>query len=386
MRPPAARAAAVCAGGQNNAKTNLRYSEPGPGRQNAPMSAYDVAVIGGGLVGTATAYELARRGAKALLFDAGDDGRATDAGAGILSPETSKRDDGAWNALMHAAGAHYDALLTELDEETGWTRCGILQLATRETDVPAWEGVVERAVGGREISPDDARRMVPVLGPIVRAMHHPGAARIDGREICRALRTAAEKQGVEIRAERVEDVTALEVEAVVIAGGAWSGRIAESLSAPLPIVPLRGQILHLGTGELDTEPWPIVQPVFGYYMVPWEDARVAVGATVEDVGFTPAVTAGGVHEVLRETLRVMPGLAPATLREVRVGLRPVSVDDRPIIGALPGKRSGPRVFVCTGHGANGLLQGPVSGACVADLVVGREPVLDLGPFSPTRFA
>jgi D-amino-acid dehydrogenase len=117
-------------------------------------------------------------------------------------------------------------------------------------------------------------------------------------------------------------------------------------------------------------------------MVPWADARVAVGATVEDAGFASDVTAGGVHEVLRETLRVMPGLAPARLREVRVGLRPGSVDDLPILGALPGV---PGVFVATGHGANGLLLGPVSGALVADLVCGHEPSVDLAPFAPARF-
>ena len=118
----------------------------------------------------------------------------------------------------------------------------------------------------------------------------------------------------------------------------------------LPVGPLRGQIIHLGVAGHDTGAWPIVQPVFGYYMVPWADARVAVGATVEDAGFAADVTAGGVHDVLRETLRVMPGLASATLREVRVGLRPVSIDDTPILGALPGV---PNVFVATGHGANG---------------------------------
>ena len=101
------------------------------------------------------------------------------------------------------------------------------------------------------------------------------------------------------------------------------------------------------------------------------------------MGFATDVTAGGVHEVLRETLRVMPGLAGATLREVRVGLRPVSVDDAPILGALPGV---PNVFVATGHGANGLLLGPVSGALVADVVCGREPALDLAPFSAGRFS
>ncbi len=123
----------------------------------------------------------------------------------------------------------------------------------------------------------------------------------------------------------------------------------------LPIGPFRGQIAHLGVAEHDTARWPIVQQVYGHYMVPWADHRVAVGATVEDVGFAPDATAGGVHEIMREALRVMPGLASATLGEVRVGLRPTSVDDSPILGALPGVGN---VFVATGHGANGLLLGP----------------------------
>jgi D-amino-acid dehydrogenase len=344
------------------------------------MAQFDVAVVGGGLVGTATAYELARRGVRTVLYDRGDAGRATDAGAGILSPETTERADPAWAALARAAGAHYDDLIPQLGGHAGWSRCGILELATRNTDVPSWEALAARAVGAREISPDDARAMVPVLGDVVRALHHPGAARVDGRVLCAALRANLD---AEIREVGVDRISALDADIVVIAGGAWSARFEEELGVRLPVTPLRGQIIHLGVEGHDTATWPIVQPVFGYYMVPWSDARVAVGATVEDAGFEPDVTAGGVYEVLRETLRVMPGLARATVREVRVGLRPVSVDDTPIIGALPGL---PNVFVATGHGANGLLLGPVSGRFVADLVLGREPSIDLGPFSPGRFA
>jgi len=344
---------------------------------------FDAAVVGGGLVGTAVAYELGRRGARTVLYDRGDPGRATDAGAGILSPETTKRDDHGWVDLVQAAGAHYDALIPELSGDTGWARCGILQLATRASDVPAWEWVAQRATGATEVSADEARAMVPVLGEVVRALHHPRAARVDGRRMCAALQRAATDLGVEVREESVDDVRALPADAVVIAGGAWTGKVAAQLGVQLPVGPLRGQIIHLGVSEHDTATWPIAQPVFGYYMVPWADAHVAVGATVEDVGFTPEVTAGGVHEVLRETLRVMPGLASANIREVRVGLRPVSVDDLPILGAVPGA---PGFFVATGHGANGLLLGPVSGALVADLVCGKEPAIDLAPFSAARFS
>ncbi len=202
--------------------------------------------------------------------------------------------------------------------------------------------------------------------------------------MCAALRRAAvDEYGVEVREESVDDVRALPADAVVIVGGAWTARVAEQLGVQLPVGPVRGQIIHMGVAGHDTGAWPIVQPVYGYYMVPWADHRVAVGATVEDAGFAAAVTAGGVYEVLRETLRVMPGLADATLGEVRVGLRPVSVDDSPILGAVPGVAN---MFVATGHGANGLLLGPVSGALVADVVCGRDPALDIAPFSAARFS
>ncbi len=257
------------------------------------MAQYEVAVVGGGLVGAATAYELGARGVRTLLVDRADAGRATDAGAGILSPETTKRDDPDWVALVRAAGADYDELVPKLTGATGWARCGILQLATRAGDVPAWEWVAERAPGATEIEAEEARAMVPVLGDVVRALHHPAAARVDGRLMCAALRrTAVEEFGVVVRDESVDDVRALPAGAVVIVGGAWTGEVARQLGVQLPVGPLRGQIIHLGVDGHDTGAWPIVQPVYGYYMVPWADARVAVGATVEDAGFAADVTAG----------------------------------------------------------------------------------------------
>ncbi|MGO9876706.1 MAG: NAD(P)/FAD-dependent oxidoreductase [Acidimicrobiia bacterium] len=358
------------------------------------MTSFDVVVVGGGMVGTATAYELGRAGTSTLLVDRADQGRATDAGAGILSPETAKRDDSMWVELVLAAGRHYDALVTRLGPDTGWARCGILQLATRDTDLSAWEWVAERATGATEISADAARAMVPVLGTVVRALHHPRAARVDGRMMCAALRRGAEQHAVQIRAGSVDEVRAgapatvvvdgdpISADAVVIAGGAWTRRLGAQLGVQLPVGPVRGQIAHLGVADHDTGNWPIVQQVYGHYMVPWADHRVAVGATVEDAGFVPDVTAGGVNEIMREALRVMPGLAGATLEEVRVGLRPTSIDDAPILGRLPGVSN---VLVATGHGANGLLLGPISGALIADLIVGKPPAIDLEPFSPARF-
>ena len=109
---------------------------------------------------------------------------------------------------------------------------------------------------------------------------------------------------------------------------------------------------------------------------------VVLGATHEDVGFDPRATAAGLRQLLSEGLRVSPGLGAATFLEVRVGLRPVSADDLPVIGPLPVAE---HVSVAAGHGANGLLLGPVTGRVVADLIAGRAPILDLAPFAPDRF-
>ena len=109
-------------------------------------------------------------------------------------------------------------LLTQLGPDTGWARCGILQLATRETDLSAWEWVAERATGATEISADEARAMVPVLGTVVRALHHPRAARVDGRMMCAALRRGAEQHGVQVRAGSVDEVRAGIAATVVVDG------------------------------------------------------------------------------------------------------------------------------------------------------------------------
>jgi D-amino-acid dehydrogenase len=118
-------------------------------------------------------------------------------------------------------------------------------------------------------------------------------------------------------------------------------------------------------------------------MLAWPDNRVVVGASRETgSGFQPHTTVSGVHEVLSEALRVAPGLAPAQIREIRVGLRPYTVDHLPVLGPIPGLD---RIYLATGHGPTGLQLGPYSGKLVADLMLGHSVETDLRPFSIARF-
>jgi len=363
----------------------------------SPGRSADVAVVGGGLVGASAAYELACAGARVALVDAPLAGRASDAGAGILSPETFAETDDRWFRFGADAAVHLRALVRRLAEDgaepgpDAFAQCGSLVVALAEHEDPWFSGVLRLAVDRSplvaEITPDEARAMFPPLAPPWRAFHSPTAARVDGRQLRALVLDAARHRGVDVvpveatGLARIGDrVTAVHCSegavrcgAVVLAGGAWSARAAAWLGAELPVTPTKGQIVHVvlptgAVGDAGSDRWPIVQPVLNFYLVPWPGGRVACGGTFEpELGFDTRATAAGLRDLLRECLTIAPGLAAATFHEVRVGLRPTSADDRPLLGRLPGTDN---VHVCTGHGANGLLLGPYSAALVASGVLG----------------
>lgn len=371
------------------------------------VAAADVVVVGGGLVGAAAAYEAARAGAVTVLVDRHDPGAATQAGAGILSPETWGDPDDEWFGFAMAAADHYRRLVPELEAgpgpATGYDRNGLLTVALADTEVPWFEerlAIVRRRSGGSvdEVPADEATRRFPPLGPVARALWNPAAARVDGRRMAAALLFAAAGHGLRrlpaevtrltVAGDRVVgvDTTAGPVSAgtVVVAGGAWTPALSAPLGLSLPVTPTRGQIVHVRLPGADTARWPIVQPVATFYLVPWPDGRVACGGTLEpDAGFDARVTAGGLFQLLRELGRVAPGLRAATVVDTRVGLRPTSADDRPLLGAVPGWAG---LHVATGHGTEGLLLGPHSARLVVAAALAGRPDPALAPFDPGRFS
>ena len=378
----------------------------------------DVVVIGGGLVGASLAYELVTAGASTVLVDRHDPGRATDAGAGILSPETSQDPDPDTFGFGLAAARHYESLMARLLDDgvtdAGFAVIGSLLIAERPGDDEFMEGAIaligDRSPEVREISEAEAALRFPPLGPVRRALFNPAARRIDGRVLQRCAPTGGclagaaggrrfrhrsrdrrQKQGGHRRGHQPGDGPA---GAVALAGGAWTAALSHILGVSLPVTPLKGQIIHLSLPSTDSSAWPIVQPVLGYYLVPWPGGRVACGGTMEaEAGFDHRVTADGVHQLLRECLRTAPGLAQATVVETRVGSRPATADGRPVVGPVPGWAN---AFVATGHGAEGLLLGPYSALVVARMVLGGEPAQDpierastarvLAGYAPGRFA
>ena len=351
----------------------------------------DVVVVGGGLVGVTLAYELASMGSGVTVVDARTPGRATAAGAGILSPVTSvDADPGLW-PFLRGCGAHYPGLLERLAMDgvdvsgAAYGRCGLLSVSLRphedEWFGPFAEMVDQRSPGQAvEIAPEEASALFPPLGSVHRALHAPSGARVDGQGMAAAVRAGAEARGVIFVAGTVTGlegsdgrITSVEVDAqgpvscetLAVAGGAWTSAMGEWLACPLPVGPTKGQIVHLGVDDASGDWEPIVQPLLSHYLVPWPGGRVACGGTFEvGAGFSTTVSAAGLHELLRECLVVAPGLSEARYLEdsASASSRPTSPDDHALVGVVPGWSN---AFVVTGHGANGLLQGPYSGAAAA---------------------
>jgi D-amino-acid dehydrogenase len=373
----------------------------------------DVIVVGGGVLGATVAYLSAREGLRTLLLDRLDEGRATDAGAGIILPRINTRSEALFELGLRSA-AYYPTLLGHLGEDgggdTGYAVCGDLRVAVTEDELVPYRAMIEllgerRAGHGaptvdeiREVSPDEARGAFPPLARPLRALHDRTAARVDGRLLNQALLRAAARRRLDvlkldadrlvIEGDRVVGVAAgpevHQAGYVVIAGGAWSPAFAADLRAAVPVAPQRGQIIHLALADQRTGDWPVVHGFHDQYIVSWGGGRVVVGATRETgSGYEPRVTAGGVHAVLGEALRVAPGLAVAGIVEVRVGLRPLSADLLPILGPVPAVTG---VLLATGHGPAGLSLGPYSARVVVDLLLGRAAGFDLAPFRIDRFS
>jgi glycine oxidase len=354
-----------------------------------------VIVVGAGVVGCAIARELTVRGVHCTVVDPRPvAGGATQASAGMLAPYVEAHEGGPMLDLCVRSLDLYDrwiAALREEGHEIDYARCGTLEIALaseRASHLRGGHGEwLEAAVVGRE---------VPQLAPTYGALRNRQHGYVNARQLASALAKSAERRGATFLAARVEriqrdrsalvvdvgsDHPKLEAATVVLAAGAWTNRLGGVRTPPLR--PVRGQLLALspGLGRIETILWGP-----DCYIVPLRmGSELLVGATVEDAGFDEHTTAEGVNGLYAAARRLLPGLpanAAEVLLQTRVGLRPATPDELPVLGVDPEQ---PGLVFASGHYRNGILLAPITGDVIADWIVEGRKDPALGTFSPVRF-
>ena len=365
----------------------------------------DVIVIGAGIIGCAVACELGRRGASVRVLESrAVGGGATQASAGILAPYTEADRPGPLRTLCAESLGLWDAFVGRAVADSGrdvlYERTGTLEVVTDEASLRRLEqtraALDATGVECRLLTASEARAAEPSLGATVAgALLVPSHGFAGVGALTDALRRAgAARHGVSFvtgrpaRRVRARPAGGMEVETasgsltgdtVVLAAGSWSGAVEVAGEAAPPVRPVRGQLLHLAwLGDaLARVLW-----CPGCYVVPWPDGSMLVGATVEDVGFDERATVAGVAALVEAVAGVLPEARNAGFEAVRVGLRPATPDDLPVVGR---STSAPGLVHATGHYRNGVLLAPLTARLVADLVLdGREDPL-LAAVSPARF-
>jgi glycine oxidase len=370
--------------------------------------ALDAIVVGAGTIGLACAWRAARRGLRVRVLERDTPGAgATHVAAGMLAPVGEANwGEEALVRIALASARDWSRFAAELERdsglESGYEPRGALHVALDRDEAEdlrrRFELMASVDLGVEWLRPRGCRSLEPGLSPSVAAgVHLPGEAAVDPRLLVPALVAAVEEAGGEIvvQAEVVDalfegegiagvvtaDGREHRAERVVLASGAWSGASAW-LPAPArpPVRPVKGQLLVLRGNPEQTVSERIVTTE-RVYLVPRPDGRLIVGATVEERGFDLQVTAGGVHELLREAYRTLPDVAELELVETLAGLRPGTPDNAPLIG--PGAIDG--LLLATGHFRNGILLTPGTAETIAAMLAGEPAPPEAHLAHPGRF-
>jgi len=367
------------------------------------MKTHDVIVIGGGIIGGAVAFELARRNLNVLVLDRQPPGQeASWAAAGMLSPAPDSPDAIPLVSLGRASLEIYGEFTSAVEEASG-EKVGFRELGTLET--------LFRAEADRELSTlialhhglglvaevlrtEEAFELEPQLSRDVGAvalLRREGC--VDNRALTRGIFRALEASDVEVRAgcavervlisaNRCLGVAAagerIEAGSVIIAAGSFAASI-EGVARYAPTHPVRGQMVALRTDQFEIS--HVLRSERGY-IVPREGGWCVAGSTLENAGFEKKITPQGIGKILAAAVEIIPALANSAILETWSGLRPDTPDHLPSIG--PTDVEG--LLIATGHFRNGILLAPITARLIADWLTSRRTSVSWDAFSPMRFA
>ncbi|MFJ4111075.1 glycine oxidase ThiO [Pseudomonas sp. NPDC089758] len=356
-----------------------------------------VVVVGGGVIGLLTAFNLAAKVGQVVVCDQAEVGRESSwAGGGIVSPLYPWRYSQAVTALAHWSQDFYPQLGEHLFSSTGIDpqvhTTGLYWLdLDDEAEALAWAAREQRPLSPVDISA--AYDAVPVLGPgFKRAIYMAGVANVRNPRLVKALKAAllalpnvtlrehCQITGFVRDGERVTGVQTadgvLQADDVVLSAGAWSGDLLRTLGLELPVEPVKGQMILF---KCAADFLPSMVLAKGRYAIPRRDGHILVGSTLEHAGYDKTPTEEALVSLKASAVELLPELADATVVAHWAGLRPGSPEGIPYIGQVPGHDG---LWLNCGHYRNGLVLAPASCQLFTDLLTGGEPIIDPSPYAP----
>ncbi|WP_055558087.1 glycine oxidase ThiO [Streptomyces sp. NBRC 110028] len=358
-------------------------------------------VIGGGIIGLATAWRTLRHGATVTVIDPAPATKASHASAGMLPP-SSEQIDGE-NDLLRLCLASRDlwpSYAAELEEfaPSGFRRDGVLDAAFDDDALRVldFQESFRESLGIRSerLTPEECGTVQPAFAPALGGLLAPDDGAVDPRTFDAALLTAIEALGgtvIRRRAIRVANHTvtldngdAVTFDRVVLAAGCWTHHIGGLPEEAIPVIrPVKGQILRLRSDP----------PLLGVtsralskgsslYLVPRLDGELVIGATYEERGYDETVTADGARGLLARAAEVIPGVGALRFAEITAGLRPASPDELPLIGPT----SVPDVYLAAGHFRMGVQLAPITAEVMAAYLTDTVPHASAAPFTPLRLS
>ncbi|MUG98590.1 glycine oxidase ThiO [Scytonema sp. UIC 10036] len=356
----------------------------------------NVLIIGGGIIGLAVAIELKLRGAQVTLVSRNFQTAATHAAAGMLAPSAEKISHTAMQELCQRSLSSYANWTHKLETftglNTGYWSCGILTPVFQERGETTPPNLPSSSPS-YWLERETIHQYQPGLGEeAIGGWWYPEDAQVDNRALAQALLAAAQSLGVEIKEgvavegiqqqqRRVVGVHTnagiIQAEQYVLATGAWSNAIF-----PLPVRPRKGQMLSVRVPKNEPD-LPLTRVLFGeeVYIVPRRDGRIIIGATSEDVGFTPNNTPAGIQSLLQKAIRLYPQIQHYPIEELWWGFRPATPDELPILGTSACEN----LTFAVGHHRNGILLAPITATLIADLILEQKSDPLLSHFHYSRF-
>ena len=366
------------------------------------MKPPDAIVIGGGTIGLGVAWRAALRGLSVTVVDAAPVSGAASVAAGMLAPITEIHPgEEDLLRLNLESSERFASWAAELEEAsgipTGYTACGTLMVARDTDDRVALDEVLSlqkrMGLSSRRLSARECREVEPGLAPSVRGgLLVDGDHQVDPAALGHSLQAACVRSGVAftganaasllwdgdmVKGVTLTDGSKIESSKVVMAAGAWSGRLGADV---LPVRPVKGQIVRLKARAGTTVPHRNLRGL-DVYIVTRPDGRIVLGATVEERGFDPDITADGVYRLLDEAYRVFPGIVEASWQGAAASFRPGTPDNAPLLGATAVEG----LIAATGHYRNGILLTPVTADAISELLATGETPSSIAPFSARRF-